>query len=221
MYPNASNITSPFTDAGRLRDFLTGFAAYQNSNEHKVSCCSSRPWTASIFWSFDAQLLSILFGNLSRLVLLYVFKKIFLWRFYVFIIIWTFFLHLWINRCVQNKTLLRFAKNQIMQIGSGVLNMWAVKCSGLGFLDLPVYIVTYVVYRMVIIVGYYMQPVTVAGIKISKGPNLPFMGHHSSKYKPLATIFVVKVLQETYHKTSDWYFWQHLIFLGRIAVLRT
>jgi len=46
-------------------------AAYQLSNQHKVYCCSGRPWTASIFPSFDTlQLLSILFTNLSRLVLL-------------------------------------------------------------------------------------------------------------------------------------------------------
>jgi len=62
--------TTPFADARRLRNFPPRLAEYQVSTKHKVSCCSSRPWTTSIFPSFDTPLLSILFSNLSKLVLL-------------------------------------------------------------------------------------------------------------------------------------------------------
>ena len=39
-------------------------------NVQNVCCCSTRPWTASIFPSYDTIPLSILFSSLSRLVLL-------------------------------------------------------------------------------------------------------------------------------------------------------
>jgi len=48
-------------------DFLPRLTA---PNVQNVCCCSSRPWTASIFPSYDTIPLSILFSSLSRLVLL-------------------------------------------------------------------------------------------------------------------------------------------------------
>ena len=114
--------TTPFADARRLRNFPPRLAEYQVSTKHNVSCCSSRPWMASIFPSFDTLLLSILFSNLSRLVL-------------PFILCWNSrssrrkrnpgcwlshagcatlcykFDEYRANRCVQNKTLLKWAKN--------------------------------------------------------------------------------------------------------------
>ena len=52
--------------------FPLRLTAYQVSNKYKVCCSSSTPWTASIFPPFDTLLLSILFSNLARLVLLYI-----------------------------------------------------------------------------------------------------------------------------------------------------
>jgi len=67
---NAFDTTLSFTDAWRLQDFLPRLAPCEVSKTHKVSCCSGKPWTASIFPSFDKLLLSILFTNVFRVVLL-------------------------------------------------------------------------------------------------------------------------------------------------------
>jgi len=71
LLQNVFETTTSFTDAWRLRDFPPRLAVYQVSNKHKVCCCSSRPWTASVFPSFNTLLLLllILFVNLARLVL--------------------------------------------------------------------------------------------------------------------------------------------------------
>jgi len=53
LLQNAFETTSSFTDVWRLRDFPPHLTAYSFSNKHKVSCCSGRPCTASIFQSFD------------------------------------------------------------------------------------------------------------------------------------------------------------------------
>jgi len=45
-------------------------SADQTANKYNACCCSNRLWTASIFPSFNTLMQSILFSNLSRLVLL-------------------------------------------------------------------------------------------------------------------------------------------------------
>jgi len=69
LLQNAFRTTSPFTDAWRLQDFPQRHVAYQVPDKHRVCCCSSRLWTASMFLSFDTLLLSVLCSNLARLVL--------------------------------------------------------------------------------------------------------------------------------------------------------
>jgi len=54
----AKHIRDDVTIHWRLRDFKPRLDTYQISSTHKVSCCWSRPWTASIFPSLDTLLLS-------------------------------------------------------------------------------------------------------------------------------------------------------------------
>jgi len=66
---NTFEMTSPFTDAWCFK-FKTFHHTLQVSIKPKVSCCSDRPWSASISQFFDTVQLLILRINLSRLVLL-------------------------------------------------------------------------------------------------------------------------------------------------------
>jgi len=61
---NAFEKTSPFSSLiPRAYETFRHASLHISLQQVEVSCCSSRPWTVSIFRSFDTLLLSILFSK--------------------------------------------------------------------------------------------------------------------------------------------------------------